>query len=391
MKINIVYLLLITLLGIIVSASIAQQNQNVPKTDTEVEKLKIQLQTVENEKIGLETKLAEAQAKHAAAYAKLIKTEFDKLKLELKDSNEKWLTGWILFFLAILSAVGAVLWSWLTSKMDNLIADGIEKRLDGFEEAVGKVNILEDELRVLQREHAASVLENFMLFHSSSEYPYPEKINALSDAALLDVFEDETRRLTFRHKAAEVLADRKSTQFVTPALDFLNSVLDSDEYNEAGRETKTTLRQFVNFIGMIHTSQTYQGLTNFLNRLLLLENTELKDLFLTWTVFSLAYIGNGLNMENSVTIMKKAIPHLNVSSRDEDALNNLVEYFAKFQEHEGIKEILTNGLTDNLPDVEKQCLELLQEHDPDFVKEWKAQKATANTESEESDESKPTT
>ena len=39
MKINIVYLLLIALLGITVSASIAQQNQNVPKTDTEVESL----------------------------------------------------------------------------------------------------------------------------------------------------------------------------------------------------------------------------------------------------------------------------------------------------------------------------------------------------------------
>ena len=32
MKINIVYLLLIALLGITVSASVAQQNQNVPKT-----------------------------------------------------------------------------------------------------------------------------------------------------------------------------------------------------------------------------------------------------------------------------------------------------------------------------------------------------------------------
>ena len=71
MKINIVYLLLIALLGITVSASIAQQNQNVPKTVTEVEKLKIQRQTLENEKIGLETKLTElAKAKHAEAECK---------------------------------------------------------------------------------------------------------------------------------------------------------------------------------------------------------------------------------------------------------------------------------------------------------------------------------
>ena len=108
MKINIVYLLLIALLGITVSASIAQQNQNVPKTDTEVEKLKIQRQTLENEKIGLETKLAEAKAKHAAANARLIGTKFGKLKLELKDSNEKWLLGWIGFFGVIFAVFGVL-------------------------------------------------------------------------------------------------------------------------------------------------------------------------------------------------------------------------------------------------------------------------------------------
>ena len=63
MKINIVYLLLVGLLGLAVSTSIAQQNQNVPKTDSEVEKLKIQLQSAENERIELETKLTEANAK----------------------------------------------------------------------------------------------------------------------------------------------------------------------------------------------------------------------------------------------------------------------------------------------------------------------------------------
>ena len=118
MKINIVYLLLITLSVIIVSELIAQQNQNVPKTDTEVEKLKIQLQTLENEKIGLETKLAEANAKHAEANAKLINTEFGKLKLELKDSNQQWLITWIIIFLAFLSAGGIALWHRLTKKMD---------------------------------------------------------------------------------------------------------------------------------------------------------------------------------------------------------------------------------------------------------------------------------
>ena len=128
MKINIVYLLLIALLGIIVSASIAQQNQNVPKTDTEVAKLKIQLQTVENEKIGLETKLAEAKAKHAEAHANLIDTDIDKLKGELRESNNDWLKGWSGWFLtiigiftAILLGVSYVFWFWLKISTDKLI------------------------------------------------------------------------------------------------------------------------------------------------------------------------------------------------------------------------------------------------------------------------------
>ena len=93
MKLNIIYLLLIALLGVIVFASIAQQNQNVPNTDAKVEalqkrvsELENKLQIVENvEKMELAAKLAEAQAK-------LIDTEFGKLKLELKDSNQQWLT-----------------------------------------------------------------------------------------------------------------------------------------------------------------------------------------------------------------------------------------------------------------------------------------------------------
>ena len=119
MKINIVYLLLIALLGITVSASVAQQNQNVPKTVTEVEAVKKRvselegkLQTVENvEKMELAAKLAEAKAKHAEANAKLINTEFGKLKLELKDSNQQWLRNWIFIILGFLSVVGIALWS----------------------------------------------------------------------------------------------------------------------------------------------------------------------------------------------------------------------------------------------------------------------------------------
>ena len=42
-----------------------------------------------------------------------------------------------------------------------MIADRVEERLNGFKEAVEKVNILENQFKILQKEHAASVLENF--------------------------------------------------------------------------------------------------------------------------------------------------------------------------------------------------------------------------------------
>ena len=194
MKINIVYLLLIALLGITVSASIAQQNQNVPKTDTEVEalqkrvsELENKLQTVENvEKMELAAKLAEAQAK-------LSEAEFDKLKLELKDSNEKWLLGWIGFLGVMFAVFGVVIWSRLTKKMDDLIATEVEKSLTGFQEAVKQVNILKDELRVLEKEHAATVLEGFIHSKIGDEHSHPEEIKVLREDVLLEIFGDKTR------------------------------------------------------------------------------------------------------------------------------------------------------------------------------------------------------
>ena len=72
-------------------------------------------------------------------------------------------------------------------------------------------------------------------------------------------------------------------------------------------------------------------------------------------------------------------------------LSVVAKYFDLFNEPDGIKEILTNGLTDRMPDVETRCLQLLEKHDPEFVREWKEKKETTNTESEETDESKPTT
>ena len=65
-------------------------------------------------------------------------------------------------------------------------------------------------------------------------------------------------------------------------------------------------------------------------------------------------------------------------------MRTLAEHFDGLNEPDGIKEILMNDLTDQMPNVESRCLELLQKHDPEFVRAWQSQKATTNTENKES-------
>ena len=55
-----------------------------------------------------------------------------------------------------------------------------------------------------------------------------------------------------------------------------------------------------------------------------------------------------------------------------------------FNEPEPIKEILTKHVTNKMRGVETRCLKFLENHDPKFVEEWRAQKETTNTENEES-------
>ncbi|MDE0484887.1 MAG: hypothetical protein OXI67_20125 [Candidatus Poribacteria bacterium] len=393
MKKFIVYLLLATLISIAVFPSFAQQNQN---TQQEIKALKKQLseiqsklQTVENvEKMELAAKLAEAQAK-------LINTEFSKLKLELKDSNQQWLITWILIFLAFLSAGGLVLWSRLTKKMDDLITTEVQKRVNRFQEAVEevdtltnelkeaveKVNFLETQITILNKEHAADIIEKSII-HRRDETYYLELINKVAEETLLDLFNDNTRHISVRSKAIKVLADRKYTKYISPVLEFLNSTLDSDTYKDAGFETQLELKRLVSYLGMIHTQESYDGLTIFLERLLL-EDTEMKDVYITWTVFSLASAGSALNIGSSVSKMREAIPYLEARFDDKQAFQNLAGYFDKFNEPDGIKEILRDfGLMTS--DIKETCLNLLEKHDPDFVREHREEETTTNTENEES-------
>ena len=376
MKKFITYLSLTILFIIGITFSFAQQNQNTQKSDPEVEVLKKRiselennLQTVENvEKMELAAKLAEANAKLANA-------EFGKFERELRDSNNKWLWTWTAFFVGILAVVGVALWF----SVKSLIADRVEKSLNGFKEAVTQLDELKNQLKVLQKEHAASVLENIDHFFLQYDPSYRKQTDVISEEALLKVFSDEARRLELRYKAAAVLADRKFAPLVSILLEFLNSVVNSDR----SMEVKSNARDFVYLVGQTKTHEAYQGLKKFLNRLLT-DNPRCKDWFLTWTAFSLADISVELEIAESVSVLKKALPDLEDTQREPKSLTRLVVYFDMFNEPEPIKEILTKHVTSKMRGVETRCLKFLENHDPEFVKEWQAQKATDNTQNEES-------
>ena len=394
-------LLAALLLGIVFPLSFAQQNRTLQKPDPEIEGLKnrilileSKLQTVENtKKMELEARLADANAKLADAQTKLLNAEIDKYTGKLKDTNDEWLMKWNGFFIGVLAVIGVALWF----SVKSLIANRIEKSLDGFKEAMtqvntlqkqlakasDQVNTLQNQIRILEKEHAVSVLENSPEHYLKNENHHTEQIKALREEVLLQVFEDETRLIEIRCGAADVLAVRKSPLLVSPMLKFLNSVVDSDFDWIASFDTQRLPYRLLSSYGHIHTLESYEGLEQFLNRLLT-ENPKHKNLFLAWTAFYLAGISIELKIDNSVSVMKKAIPDLKNSESLSNVLSMLVKYFDTFNEPEGIKEMLTNGLTERMPEVEEQCLELLPEQYSDFVRDWKARKETPNTQTEES-------
>ena len=377
MKAFLVSLLFLALLGIRVPTLLAQTNQSYQKLAEEIEVLKSQLQTLENvEKIELTVKLADAQAKLADANAKLIDTEFGKFERKLRDSNDNWLWAWGGIFLgiigisvAILFGVSRVYWYWLSSKTEKLIADGVERRLNGFQEAVEQLNEIKNQLKVLQTGHAVSVLEHFMHVLPGEESDYRKQTALIPEEALLQAFGDETRYMELRLKAAEVLADRKSPLLIAPLLELMHSIVDNDSGYDR-YDMSTWGRELIKPLGRIHTQASYQGLKQFLNHLLT-ENSTYRDSLLTLTVFTLAKVSVEMNKRDAVYMIKKSIPDLKVDSREEEGLKDLVDYFDKFKATEGIKEIMRQGLTDEVPDIEIRCLELLENLDPEFVNDWR--------------------
>ena len=98
-----------------------------------------------------------------------------------------------------------------------------------------------------------------------------------------------------------------------------------------------------------------------------------------------------MNKKDSIPILIESIPDWDFVSEEHEAIEDAAKCFNLLNAPEAIKEILTNDLTEGMPDVEARCLDLLKERHSNFVKEWKDKKETTNIESEESDESKPTT
>ena len=385
MKAFIASLLFLTLLGISAHVSFAQQDQNYQKLVQEVEALKaqvsglqIQLQTVENvDKMELAAKLADANAK-------LMNAEFGKFERELSISNANWLRNLTLLFLALISAVGIIIltivWNHFKSTIDSLIAGEVGKRINRFEEAVNEidilknqikgsidqVNILEGQIRALQKEHAAGVLERYRDDSVSNEYSHSVNIEELQEEALLDVFRDQTRHPSIIEIAAEILARMQSSQLVSLLLEYLNSILDSHQDKELELGTANHLRHLVILLRDIPTQESYEGLTKFLNRLLLREPTGFKALLLTVTASSFAWISHELNKADWVSLLKTSFSHLG-------------------NEPETMKEIL--NYLDETPGesyLEDYLLELLAPDEPEFVREWREGKESADIETEES-------
>ena len=247
-----------------------------------------------------------------------------------------------------------------------------------------EIGILKDQQRILEKEHVASMLEDVTIYHENKVLTYPELINALREDALLQVISDKIYRVKIKYNAAKILSDRKSPRLVSPLLGFLNSVVDSGSFFDSDSlfdsDAIFRLRDCADLLTPIHTPEAHQGLTEFLDRLLR-ENSKYRDLFLTRIVFSLAEVSLGLNKGDAVPILRRAIPHLKDSQLESGDIIKLAEYFDKFNEPAGIKEILTTLGQGLRPNAVDKSLDLLQEHDPAFVEKWREQNRTDDVES----------
>ncbi len=386
MKFNFLYIILAAFLVVFAFWLYAQVDHTYKTLESQIgshterlEVLEIPPQTGEDEeKIKLRTQLADANTK-------LINADFDKMKLELKESNQQWLWEWTAFLGVMFAVFGLALWFVVKS----LIADKVEKHLKGFQESVEQVKKQQERIRIIERDYAAQILAAPDEISESGEYIYAETVRSLSEQTILDVIHHTAFSIYVRIRAAEILKKRNPEQSLSVLLEMVNSFLDTDVIKDEDIDTMWHLRDLVPLFKDIHDEKTFRGLSKLLARVLKLkEDTDIRKAQLYWIVFSLSYVGDALNTDKVIPKMRDALPNLFVSDKeDSNNLENLANYFNKFQEYEVIKEILTSGLTENMPDVEEHCLKLLPEEYSDFVKDWKE---NTNKDNEKTNESEPT-
>ncbi len=400
MKVFMACLLLGLLCGITPPLLPAQQDQSPQHSAQGVESLKNrvlglekQLQIVENaEKMELQAKLAEANAK-------LLNAEFSKFERELRDANNGWLIKWGILALTFLGVVGAAVLAWGKSRTNQLIAATVEKNLNGFKETVNQVSELQIQFagalkelsalknnhRILEKDYTVFMLDSYSSSPLQDEHSHPEQVKALREETLFEIltdgkYDDVKRDLRLRYTAVEVLvareSSRKSPKLVFPTLQLLNSALDAD--SSIDLETERYLPKVTNLLARMHMSPAQQALGDFLHHLLT-GNPKRKDLFLSETVSSLAGISVELNMSDSTSTLKTAIPHL--KNPDQKVITALLQFFDRFNEPTGIEDLLKHHGTTLASDVEEECLDLLQKHNPEFVRNWRSRETTDHTES----------
>lgn len=242
--------------------------------------------------------------------------------------------------------------------------------------------LMRDRLRKREKHHAAFVLEFLKNDRIIYEYGRPPQVDALSEQALLDVFSDETSSLTVKYRAALVLFTlKKCTRFVPIYMEFLNFIVNA-ELDMEDLETRLEVINFPDLFFELAAIGAYEEVKDFTNYLLT-ENPRHKNLFVYFAVVSLTELSLKLNRKDAIPILKSAISYIEYLSSD--TIIEIAEYFDKFKDIVGIKDILAKHLKDETPDVEAKCLALLQKHDPEFVKKWNAEKENVNTQNEASE------
>ena len=246
---------------------------------------------------------------------------------------------------------------------------------------------LKNQIRVIKKENAILVLRSgHVNYTPDPTRSYPQKINVLPEETLLEVFCDETCELIIRSYAAKVLTHRQFTRLLSPLLKLLNSLLDSVVDKEWDLTTQSCMTELINCLEYIPVRETYEGLTKFLNRLLSTKDSGERNSLLTGTVSSLANVILKLDKRDSVPELRKAIPYLQEYGGGFYWEDILAGHFDRIKDPEAIKEFLIHVTDRQYVDLalEKRLLNLLEKHEPKFVKEWQAQKVETNTQNEES-------